>query len=459
MIEKQFQPSWQSIASKPSASRTAVRKKIRLTTGIVVWLAVFGLAWIFGRANLTEMSESTRELTRFLIQGRTQIAVEFEDESWVGVGDPVVIYDDNVGRIVGNVIKISPDDKGERKVGWTDEAVVEFYSAAPALREGDFLSFHETPESMEWMVQMMLPPQTRDRIAGLIVDAWSEHQNEIAEALEPILVKSFRDAADIIRAEFYKSIATRDQQIQLLADRYQVELVDKELIPLVQDEIWPIVQQEVQPLAMEIGEKIWQEASVWRFGWRIIYDRSPLPERHLVKKEFERFLEDHGIPVLESYLPQMLAVQQRLLKKLAANDKVQTVVSKAAKRVLRDPEFQKLATDVLRDVVIDNKRLTEVFRENWKSPEAQDALELTNNRLESTVTQIGQTLFGAPDTSITPEFARVLRNRILFKDERWLVLHSNKPQTGDLGPPRVLSVVSGETGTENPFFVPKESIR
>jgi hypothetical protein len=50
-------------------------------------------------------------------------------------------------------------------------------------------------------------------------------------------------------------------------------------------------------------------------------------------------------------------------------------------------------------------------------------MKMANGRLESTITRIGQALFGSPKGKITPEFARVLRNRVLHKDDRWLVLN------------------------------------
>ncbi len=238
-----------------------------------------------------------------------------------------------------------------------------------------------------------------------------------------------------------------------------MELVEQELIPLVQDEIWPIVQREATPLALQIGEDLWQKASIWRFGWRMVYDQSPLPQRNLVQKEFRRFLDNHGKPVIRSYLPDMLNVQQEIFRRISENTQVRLVVSQMLTDVVRDPEFQQLVTDVMRDVFVDNQRLTVTLERSWNSEEAKRALEITNARLEPTVTRIGQTLFGAPDTSITPRIFHVLRNRILFKDDRWLVLHlvGTRHDAGGDGSPSRFSAIPGQTGTENPFHVPHRS--
>jgi hypothetical protein len=153
----------------------------------------------------------------------------------------------------------------------------------------------------------------------------------------------------------------------------------------------------------------------------------------------------------------MLAAQQRIFQRISENPRIRTVVSEMMKDVLQDPEFQQLATGVLRDVFVDNERLAQTLEQKWNSEEAKRALEITNARLDATVTRIGQTLFGAPDTSITPEFSRVLRNRILYKDDRWLELHLVEPRSDTGVGPEKIPAVWGQTGTENPFHVPHRS--
>lgn len=394
------------------------------------------------------------QLVRFLITPRQDFDIELRDESVLKVGDPIIIYEDNVARIVGNITGIGTQSNPKVNIAWTRQATAEFFANAPVIAEGDYLSYHQTPDSMEWIVQMMLPPHKRAEISELIVQAYGEHHAEITSVLQPIVLQSLKDATEVVREDFNAAVMRREGQIAELRNRYQNEIVERELVPLVKDEIWPIVQDEMNPLATKIGEEIWQHVSVWRFGWRFLYDKSPLPERNLVNKEFSRFMEKHGSNVIESHIPEMLEAQQRVLQRAAENEEVQSVLSDASMRVLRDEEFQKLTIDLLRDVFVDNDRLANVFQAAWQSDQARRALEITNQKLQPTVTKIGQAFFGSPEKSITPEFSRILRNRILHKDNRWLVLQMAKDRKKELGSSNKLQAIPGTTGTENPFHVP-----
>lgn len=425
---------------------------MRFVIGVFFWLALIATGWIWLGSNQDIAIESKTQLTTFFTQPRQTFELDFDQSSLLRVGDPVIVVKSGAAKVVGNVVQVSELDND--LLTRTDWAKVEFFSSQAEIVEGDFLSYHQTPATMDWVVQMMLPPYKRKEISDLISAAYREHYADIAQELQPILIQSVKDAANVVRETFYVSINERKEQITKLGNRYQVELVEQELVPLIKDEIWPIVEQETQPLAVEIGQEMFQKASVWRFGWRFIYDRSPLPEKNLVQKEFQRFLDQHGIPIVEKHLPEFLKIQQSVLKRASSNTKVQQVVSNTSMKVLRDPEFQKLTTDILRDVFVDNQRLMDAFERNWNSTEAKRALATTNQKLDSTITKIGQALFGSPEQSITPEFSRILRNRILQKDDRWLVLHINEQRAKPLSKKKKLIVRAGKTGTENPFHVP-----
>ncbi len=64
-------------------------------------------------------------------------------------------------------------------------------------------------------------------------------------------------------------------------------------------------------------------------------------------------------------------------------------------------------------------------------------------------------MFGSRETGIAPEFAAVLRNRVLFKDRRWLVLEpaAEPPANSAQQSPLVLNVTPGDPDAPNPFIL------
>ena len=68
--------------------------------------------------------------------------------------------------------------------------------------------------------------------------------------------------------------------------------------------------------------------------------------------------------------------------------------------------------------------LRETLEQRWKTAEARRAVQLAANYVEPCVRRIGDLLIGTRRDGIAPEFAQVLRNQILDKDCRWLVIET-----------------------------------
>jgi hypothetical protein len=192
----------------------------------------------------------------------------------------------------------------------------------------------------------------------------------------------------------------------------------------VKSEIIPIVQLESEPLIGEIGQEIWGEVSVFGFGWRYIYDKTPLPDRKLTEREFRRFVEQKAMPIILSHMDEIIEVQKIVIRKVAENPKIKASLSESFESVMKDDETQALVSEILEDVLVNNERLKLALEKQWQSPAAKRAVSLANERLEPTINEIGVSLFGSPNGEITPEFARVVRHRILHKDSRWLTIES-----------------------------------
>jgi hypothetical protein len=109
---------------------------------------------------------------------------------------------------------------------------------------------------------------------------------------------------------------------------------------------------------------------------------------------------------------------------------------------------------MLERAIVQNPRLNKVIFDIWNSPRAKHVIQLANDRMDYTLAAIGEELFGNPHTAITPEFSRVLRFKVLHKDNQWLLL-----DRGSSGgePVDSIDVQIGGDSIDNPFHLPAES--
>ena len=415
--------------------------EFRTIVGGLIWIGLIAVAIIFARNSFSRAPDATAQLAQYVGKQRKTIEVDFPEMTLVRIGDPVYISNGDRVSAIGYVSQVDSPENTTKDLVYAKHVYITLYGSAPKLSEGDFLKYHRAPDSAAWVLETMFPPEKRAEISRVILESYRKNQAQIVDALRPVVEASLKDASSVIREDLKTAFEKREDEIRKIGERYQENLVQNEIIPLIQEEIWPIVESESRPLANEVGQEIWSEVSMFRFGWRYIYDKTPLPDKKLTEKEFKRFVDQKALPVLESHLEDFVELQKRLLTKISANEEVKSTVSKSFKTIIADEEVQGLLSDVFREVFVNNEKLQGVLEERWNKPDSQYALQLTNRKLDPTITEIGKSLFGSPDTEITPEFARVLRHRILHKDSRWFTLHqtdavagsgaavSNQPQT------------------------------
>ena len=397
--------------------------EFRTIFGALIWVGLIAASIIFARQWVSDAPDATSQLAEYIGKQRKVVEVDLPSLQLVKVGDAV--YQTGTDRVspIGYVSRVETKDSTERELAYTNKVFVSFFGSAPELTQGDFLKYHVAPDSTAWVLQAMFPPEKREEISRLIIESYRKNQTQIVNALRPVVEASLKDASSVIREDLKKAFEEREDRIKAIGQRYQTELVEKEIVPLIKEEIWPIIEAESRPLASEVGQQIWSEVSVFRFGWRYLYDKTPLPQQQLTEKEFKRFVDTKAMPIMEAHVGDFVELQKDLLKKISANEKVKATMSKSFKTIVADPEVQELISEVFREVFVNNKKLQGVIDKRWNAPEAKYAVALTTQKLEPTITEIGVALFGSPDTKITPEFARVLRHRILHKDNRWFTFH------------------------------------
>lgn len=404
--------------------KTSRKSDLKTIAGVLFWTLAASVTVYFGRSSFEDNSLWPRA-SGYFSKPRQTVDLHSPNYQRLGFGDPIFIVDGSSVSRVGNVAFIDfGEGYEEYKIGDTKTASATLYGRCPPLEAGDYVEVHAADDSMEWVVKTMLPPESRARISKLIVDAWKQNQQELLAKFGPLIEESIADAGNIISEDLKASIANHQAEIDQLSSRFQDQLIQREIVPLVKEEIWPIVKEESQPLVETIGREVWKEVSVWRFGWRYLYDRSPLPEKQLTEKEFNRFVESKAVPILENHVDDFIDVQKQVLARIANNQAVKQTVSESLRQVTQDQDFRDLVASISKEVLVDNARLKETLNQNWSSPQARRAMEFANYRLDPTILKIGQSMFGSTRTAITPEFARVLRNKILRKDKRWLTLHA-----------------------------------
>jgi hypothetical protein len=193
---------------------------------------------------------------------------------------------------------------------------------------------------------------------------------------------------------------------------------------LVRGVVWPILRHRASPVVGQIGREVWQRASVWRFGWRYLYDAAPLPDMQLLDKEWQRFVSDDVAPVFESHVDELVDVLGDVVGDSLRHPEVQSAIRSTAQRLVEDPQARRLAKTILQETLIDNPAVWEAVRRRWTSSEAQEAIRLCAAKMEPALRRIGDSIFGSKE-GISPEFAEVLRRQILGKDQHWLTLEKS----------------------------------
>ena len=435
--------------------------EIKLVAGVLIWIGLIAAVVIGVRHSNTVSPQPIKNLVNYVGAQRSSVDIVSPYHVVIGIGDPLFMKNDGVLEPVGMVTKLGLDQsqldaqRHSKKIrlAWVQRATVTFFSGSPPLGDGASVELNATDQSPAWIVKTMLSPSMREEVSQLILTAYNDHQEDLIQQFRPVIKKTIVDSAQLVRDRVIDELERRQEEVAAIGQRYQNDVIQKELLPVIQAEVWPIVEEEASPLVEEIGQEVWQEVSVWRFGWRFLYDKSPLPDKKLSQKEFDRFVKNKAVPIFESHFEDVIEIQKRMIARVLANKKVTQTVSTVAREFFSDQEVQTLFKDVFREAVVDNSDLKKSIEATWRSEEAQRAMKMANGRLESTITRIGQSLFGSPKGKITPEFARVLRNRVLHKDDRWLVLKTGavKEVQASAEPARELALTIGINDTEFPI--------
>ena len=386
----------------------------RAIIGGLIWVAFLALGAIALQRSFNDAPNSIRKIATYITYQRKTIQLDLQSSIYLTVGEPIFLADSDQVAPIGRVATTGDKDT---------LPTITLFSCSPVVTSADYLEFHYAPDSIDWLVRTMFHPEKNDEIRQLIQEAYLEHRDVLVAEFRPVIEDVIAEAGELIRDDLKDAFSSRSKNLTAIGDRLQNDIVKKELMPLFQREVWPIIEAESMPLVNEIGQEVWKEVSLFSFGWRYLYDKSPLPEKKLTEKKFKEFVDKKVKPILESHTDDFVDLQRRIGKKVTNNRAVRAKVNDSLKKVLADDEIQSLLIEVFKEVTIDNDRLTDLVKKHMNSAKAQRAMSIANSKLDPVIRNIGKALFGHPSEGITPEFAKVLRRRILRKDRSWLSLH------------------------------------
>ncbi len=438
-------------------------RNVRIAVGLIAWIAASVLLFFWFRGYLlAPQADGHRvvgDLWKYATAERRVVRLQLEGDWPLAVGDPIYKMDgpDEIEQ-VGEIRRI---DRGTSQLAAGPVAEALLYPRSPDIYDRSYMTYYTTPRSMTWVMETMLPPEKRLQIAEEILFTYESYHAEILDILTPIVVAGFSDALEVVEEDLAAALSRHREDLEGLGSRYQSRVVEQEIIPLVRQEIWPIVQRHAEPMANEIGMEMFERASIWRFGWRVLYDKSFLPEKNLTQEEWNRFVREEGLPVLNRHTGDMLAVQRRILEDISQNPKVRSAVRRNLAHAIDDPGFREIVWQIFREVLVDNPRLHQRLEQRWQTAEAQRAVQMAADYVEPCVRRIGDLLMGTREDGIAPEFAQVLRNQILDKDCRWLVINTPPDSVPMSGAPtnRLLPVRLGGYPKVNPFAVQLQGVK
>ncbi|MCO8123183.1 hypothetical protein NHH03_15650 [Stieleria sp. TO1_6] len=397
------------------------RKRI---VGFLFWcvLLVIGLIASYRLTFSSQPESAAREslasITRFVTGQRSTVQLT-DPTGRLQIGDPVFFADAKghyrqVGavaqRIAAPLDSVPPVPSV--RINWYEPTV-----PADACQ----MFQHHSNGRLSEVVATLMPAEKQQRIREQLAVAMAAHGQELTDTFVPLVQESLQRSMPVIEDEFRLAVARHRGEIDQALERWNKELVQQRLLPMARQEILPVVRKHGQPPAEKIGREIWDQASLFRFGWRALYDKTPLPEKSLLQEEWKRFVDEEAVPILEKHMDEVVVAIQRTVRDLSANQAIRNELGAVAAEIAADPQSRQLIQSVLKETFVDNERLRMVWREVWSSGEARRAFDIAGDRLEPVVRKIGDEIFGSEETGIDPDFARVLRSQILRKDRRWMV--------------------------------------
>lgn len=392
--------------------------------GAAFWMIVMGgvAVWMLSAdrrkdASHTSVAVQSTPAALFLesLWSSTESIEMVDPTGMVDVGDVAFAPRGSEWREVGYISAVRRAENSDNRVTLT---VFDAETWSPTA----IFQVHRNSGRIGDVMATLLPPEKRERLQQRLTAALEAHAEAVGHEILPLVAESIQTSVPLIESALSDAMERHRAEIDALVARYRAEILKDRIAPMIREEVMPVVRKHATEPAETIGREIWDKASLWRFGWRAMYDKSPLPERELLALEWDRFVEEEVTPVVEAHFDEIAAAVENMIKDLAANKKLRSELAGVVHTISQDPQARALLRTILREAVVDNEQLRQAWSDVWTSPAAQARLRRTGKRLEPLLREIGDEVMGTREEGIEPGFARVLRNQILSKDRTWITI-------------------------------------
>jgi hypothetical protein len=238
--------------------------------------------------------------------------------------------------------------RGEKAV----TVIAEFFEdPAPPLTGNTRFFAIPNPTTPAWVVDVLLPPERKEELLHDLRTFADGNRERIFHVFWPPFEGFLRDAFQIMGDELPLVLERRDAEVQRIMNRHKDATFRKELLPILKDEFWPLIREESAPLMEEVGEELWNRLPLYQLGWRYFYQKVPFTDKEILKRRWNKYMDEEAVPVLEGRTDDFLEVVRRVMKDMAANPKLTVALKNCLAALVEDPEFVQLLAGVFSDLV------------------------------------------------------------------------------------------------------------
>ena len=394
----------------------------RTIFGAVLWLVIIGItAWGAYRATRKAggLEETVGRVSRYFLNRPVRVYVTFPSIGILRPGHTIYRQDPKSDRFpIGRVIELDAQEGPNTRV------LAEIDPAA--ARQLTVLARFELVEpsgSAAWVLSTLLTPERVAEMRQKWESALARYKSRMVAELQPILEGFARDGLELLNEELPLVFEGRRSEWKALLQVYRVEIIDREILPLLSTVVLPAIVAEGRPVIEKVGQELWKDFPLWGIGWRYALDSLPGTKPDRVTKAWELYVKEKAIPTIQAHAPQLIAAGEKIVREITSDEKFQAGIQRSLKTLFRDPRFETFASHLIDDLTVKNPRVRRFITDSLEDERLKNAFRRIANRLQPTINNSLNVLFlDATGKKINPDFAKVIRNQFLGKDQVWILV-------------------------------------